>query len=78
MAEKESSLSSLDHFETSYLYTKKSSIIMLIGLKIHTTPVEAVWPQAIFELCCLNHIEEATILSTCNKIEIYVITLSRK
>lgn len=35
------------------LYTMKSSIVILIGLNIHTTPVESIWPQAIFELCCL-------------------------
>lgn len=67
-------------------YTKKSSSIMVIGLNIHTAPVEvrekvsipeAQWPQAIRELCSLNHIEEAAVLSTCNRIEIYVLALAQ-
>ncbi|KFK44223.1 hypothetical protein AALP_AA1G230500 [Arabis alpina] len=37
---------------------------------------EAEWPQAISELRSLNHIEEAFVLSTCNRIEIYVLGLS--
>uniref|UniRef100_K4AYS5 Glutamyl-tRNA reductase N-terminal domain-containing protein n=1 Tax=Solanum lycopersicum TaxID=4081 RepID=K4AYS5_SOLLC len=35
------------------------------------------WPLAIRELCSLNHIEEAAVLSTCNRIEIYVVALSK-
>lgn len=63
-----------------------SSSIMVIGLNIHTAPVEvrekvaipeAQWPQAIRELCSLNHIEEAAVLSTCNRIEIYVLALAQ-
>lgn len=59
---------------------------MVIGLNIHTAPVEvrekvaipeAQWPQAIRELCSLNHIEEAAVLSTCNRIEIYVVALAQ-
>ena len=59
---------------------------MVIGLSIHTTPLEmleklaipvAEWPQAISELCALNHIEEAAVLSTCNRMEIYVLALSQ-
>lgn len=59
---------------------------MVIGLSIHTTPVEmreklaipeAEWPRAIAELCGLNHIEEAAVLSTCNRMEIYVVALSQ-
>ncbi|KAF3613533.1 Glutamyl-tRNA reductase 2, chloroplastic [Capsicum annuum] len=59
---------------------------MLIGLSVHSTPVEvrekvsipeSEWPQAIRELCSLNHIEEAAVLSTCNRIEIYVVALSQ-
>ncbi|CAN4107868.1 unnamed protein product [Withania somnifera] len=59
---------------------------MVIGLNIHTAPVEvrekvsipeAQWPQAIRELCSLNHIEEAAVLSTCNRIEIYVLALAQ-
>lgn len=58
----------------------------MIGLNIHTAPVEmreklaipeAQWPQVIQELCALNHIEEAAVLSTCNRIEIYVVALSQ-
>ncbi|XP_010513167.1 PREDICTED: probable glutamyl-tRNA reductase 3, chloroplastic, partial [Camelina sativa] len=57
-----------------------------IGLSIHTTPIEmreklaipeAEWPLAIRQLCALNHIEEAAVLSTCNRLEIYVSALSR-
>ena len=59
---------------------------MVIGLSIHTAPVEmreklaipeAEWPRAIAELCGLNHIEEAAVLSTCNRMEIYVLALSQ-
>lgn len=38
---------------------------------------EAEWPRAISELCSLNHIEEAAVLSTCNRMEIYVVALSQ-
>ncbi|KAJ4964392.1 hypothetical protein NE237_024331 [Protea cynaroides] len=67
-------------------YTKEKSSIVVIGLSVHTAPVEmreklaipeAGWPWAIGELCGLNHIEEAAVLSTCNRIEIYVVALSR-
>lgn len=67
-------------------YTKERSSIVVIGLSIHTTPVEmreklaipeAEWPRAIGELCNLNHIEEAAVLSTCNRMEIYVVALSQ-
>ncbi|KAL0703954.1 hypothetical protein Bca4012_070379 [Brassica carinata] len=66
-------------------YTKERSSIVVIGLSIHTAPLEmreklaipvAEWPQAISELCALNHIEEAAVLSTCNRMEIYVLALS--
>ncbi|XP_049351702.1 glutamyl-tRNA reductase 1, chloroplastic-like [Solanum verrucosum] len=83
-----SSLSALELLKTSAAdrYTKESSSIMVIGLNIHTAPVEvrekvsipeAQWPQAIRELCSLNHIEEAAVLSTCNRIEIYVLALAQ-
>lgn len=58
----------------------------MIGLSVHSTPVEmreklaipeAEWPRAIAELCSLNHIEEAAVLSTCNRMEIYVVALSQ-
>ncbi|GAA0143463.1 hypothetical protein LIER_35749 [Lithospermum erythrorhizon] len=67
-------------------YTKERSSIVVIGLSIHTTPVEmreklaipeAEWPTAIGDLCGLNHIEEAAVLSTCNRMEIYVVALSQ-
>eukprot|EP00252_Welwitschia_mirabilis_P020671 TRINITY_DN5106_c0_g1_i1.p1 TRINITY_DN5106_c0_g1~~TRINITY_DN5106_c0_g1_i1.p1 ORF type:complete len:532 (+),score=116.95 TRINITY_DN5106_c0_g1_i1:210-1805(+) len=66
-------------------YTKERSSILVIGLSVHTAPVEmreklaipeAEWPRAIGELCNLNHIEEAAVLSTCNRMEIYVVALS--
>lgn len=59
---------------------------MVLGLNVHTAPVEvreklsipeAQWPQAISELCALNHIDEAAVLSTCNRMEIYVVALSQ-
>lgn len=58
---------------------------MVLGLSIHTTPVEmreklaipeAEWPRAIDELSSQNHIEEAGVLSTCNRFEIYVVAVS--
>lgn len=59
---------------------------MVVGLNYRTAPIEireklsipeAQWPQAIGELCALNHIEEAAVLSTCNRMEIYVVALSQ-
>ncbi|KAL2242197.1 glutamyl-tRNA reductase 1, chloroplastic [Sesamum indicum] len=84
-----SSLSALEQLKTSAAdrYTKERSSIVVIGLSIHTAPVEmreklaipeAEWPRAIGELCGLNHIEEAAVLSTCNRMEIYVLALSRQ
>lgn len=64
---------------------KEKRSIAVIGLSVHTAPVEmreklavpeALWPRAIDELCNLNHIEEAAVLSTCNRMEIYVVALS--
>ena len=58
---------------------------MVLGLSVHTTPVEmreklavpeAEWPRAIDELSSQNHIEEASVLSTCNRFEIYVVAVS--
>lgn len=83
-----SSLFALEQLKTSAAdrYTKERSSIVVIGLSIHTAPVEmreklaipeAEWPRAISELCGLNHIEEAAVLSTCNRMEIYVVALSR-
>lgn len=83
-----SSRSALELLKTSASnrYTRERSSIVVIGLNVHTSPVdmreklaipEERWPQAIAELCALNHIEEAAVLSTCNRIEIYVVALSK-
>ncbi|KAL6213738.1 hypothetical protein ACLB2K_013182 [Fragaria x ananassa] len=82
------SSSALELLKTSSAdrYTKEKSSIAVIGLNVHTAPVEireklaipeAQWSQAIGELCALNHIEEAAVLSTCNRMEIYVVALSQ-
>ncbi|KAK7410426.1 hypothetical protein VNO78_01200 [Psophocarpus tetragonolobus] len=82
------SLSPLQQLKTfaADRYTKERSSIVVIGLSVHTAPVEmreklaipeAEWPRAISELCSLNHIEEAAVLSTCNRMEIYVLALSQ-
>ncbi|KAF3786812.1 Glutamyl-tRNA reductase 1 [Nymphaea thermarum] len=84
---KASSISALEQLKTSALdrYLKERSSILVIGLSVHTAPVEmreklaipeAEWPRAIEELCNLYHIEEAAVLSTCNRMEIYVVALS--
>ncbi|KAF1869131.1 hypothetical protein Lal_00048412 [Lupinus albus] len=81
-------VSAIEQLKTSAAdrYTKERSSIVVIGLSVHTTPVEmreklaipeAEWPRAIGELCGLNHIEEAAVLSTCNRMEIYVVALSQ-
>lgn len=66
-------------------YTQAKSSILVVGLSVHTAPVEmrenlaipeADLPQKIDELCDLPHIEEASVLSTCNRMEIYVVALS--
>ncbi|XP_010553672.1 PREDICTED: glutamyl-tRNA reductase 1, chloroplastic-like [Tarenaya hassleriana] len=83
-----SSISALEQLKSSAAdrYTKERSSIIVIGLSVHTAPVEmreklaipeAEWPRAIGELCGLNHIEEAAVLSTCNRMEIYVLALSQ-
>ncbi|KAK4491177.1 hypothetical protein RD792_001908 [Penstemon davidsonii] len=85
---KPSSLSALELLKTSAAdrYTKESSSIVVVGLNYRAAPIEireklsipeAQWPQAIGELCALNHIEEAAVLSTCNRLEIYVVALSQ-
>ncbi|XP_010462616.1 PREDICTED: glutamyl-tRNA reductase 2, chloroplastic-like [Camelina sativa] len=85
---KSASLSALELLKSSAIdrYTKERSSIVVIGLSIHTAPVEmreklaipeAEWPRAIADLCGLNHIEEAAVLSTCNRMEIYVLALSQ-
>ncbi|KAL1534439.1 Glutamyl-tRNA reductase 1, chloroplastic, variant 2 [Salvia divinorum] len=83
-----SSLSALELLKTSAAdrYTKETSSVLVVGFNYHTAPIEireklsvpeAQWPQAIGELCTLNHIEEAAVLSTCNRLEIYVVALSQ-
>ena len=56
-----------------------------MGLTIHNAPVElreklavpeAEWPRAIGELCQYPHIQEAAVLSTCNRMELYVVAAS--
>lgn len=82
-----SSISALEQFKAlgTDRYMKERSSIAVIGLSVHTAPVEmreklavpeAQWSRAIGELCNLNHIEEAAVLSTCNRMEIYVVALS--
>ncbi len=69
---------------TGYASEAKSSIVS-IGLSIHTCPVEVrekmavpedKWEEAVAQLCAYPHVEEAGILSTCNRMEIYVVALS--
>lgn len=66
-------------------YANAKSVTMVVGLSFRTAPVElreklavpeAEWPRAIAELCGHNHLEEAAVLSTCNRMEIYVVALS--
>ncbi|KAK8478294.1 hypothetical protein V6N13_025992 [Hibiscus sabdariffa] len=63
---KTAALSALEQLKTSAAgrYTKEKSSIVVIGLSVHTAPVEmreklaipeAEWPRAIGELCGLNH-----------------------
>jgi len=85
----ESSQKALDTLRASSIqnrYTmEKQTSIIACGLTIHNTPVdireklsipEAEWPRAIEELVSFPHIEEAGILSTCNRLELYVVALS--
>jgi glutamyl-tRNA reductase len=66
-------------------YMKERISMGVIGLSFHTAPVElrekltipeVQWPHAVAELCNLNHIEEAAVLSTCNRMEVYFVALS--
>lgn len=66
-------------------YTRERPSILTIGLSVHTAPVElreklatpeSEWPRAIEQLCSFPHIEEAGVLSTCNRMEVYVVALS--
>ncbi|CAI6007806.1 unnamed protein product [Closterium sp. NIES-65] len=81
---KESSLLG-EKLNVAHRYTSEKSSIIVVGLSVHTAPVsmreklavpEAEWPRAITELCEYPHIEEAGVLSTCNRMEIYVVALS--
>ncbi|GAA0182164.1 hypothetical protein LIER_30331 [Lithospermum erythrorhizon] len=85
----EASVSALQLLKTSGIdrYTKENSSLVVVGINVHTAPVEireklsipeAEWPKSIGSLCALNHIEEAAVLSTCNRMEIYVVALSQK
>eukprot|EP00879_Flechtneria_rotunda_P008477 GHRR01008882.1.p1 GENE.GHRR01008882.1~~GHRR01008882.1.p1 ORF type:complete len:452 (+),score=130.69 GHRR01008882.1:99-1358(+) len=84
----ESSVKALEQLKEStvnrYATETKNSIIAM-GLTIHNAPVElreklavpeAEWPRAIEELCSYPHIEEAAVLSTCNRMELYVVAVS--
>ncbi|KAG0592399.1 hypothetical protein KC19_1G249200 [Ceratodon purpureus] len=84
---KAASVSAFQEFQNARAnrYTKVKSSIMVLGLSVHTAPVEmreklavpeAEWPRAIDELSSQNHIEEAGVLSTCNRFEIYVVAVS--
>ena len=58
-----------------------------LGLRVEVTSraaclgvhgcLQAEWPRAIAELVAYPHIEEAAVLSTCNRMELYVVALSR-
>ncbi|KAI8468455.1 MAG: Glutamyl-tRNAGlu reductase [Monoraphidium minutum] len=85
---KETSLRALEQLKAQavdrYAGQHKHSIIG-IGLTIHNAPVElreklavpeAEWPRAIAELCAFPHIEEAAVLSTCNRMELYVVAVN--
>uniref|UniRef100_A0A7S4FPX8 Glutamyl-tRNA reductase n=2 Tax=Eutreptiella TaxID=73024 RepID=A0A7S4FPX8_9EUGL len=61
--------------------------VMVVGVSVHSTPVEireklAVakedWPVAIEQLVQYSHIQEAGVLSTCNRMEIYVVASDPK
>lgn len=65
-------------------YTRERCSIVVIGLCGPSTPlehreklaiVESEWSRAIEELCKLDHIEEAAVLCTCSRMEIYVLAL---
>jgi len=57
--------------------------IAVVGLSHKTAPVEVreklsipenLYEQAIAQLCSYPHVEEVAILSTCNRLEIYLVT----
>eukprot|EP00201_Polytomella_parva_P022953 CAMPEP_0175044906 /NCGR_PEP_ID=MMETSP0052_2-20121109/4091_1 /TAXON_ID=51329 ORGANISM="Polytomella parva, Strain SAG 63-3" /NCGR_SAMPLE_ID=MMETSP0052_2 /ASSEMBLY_ACC=CAM_ASM_000194 /LENGTH=543 /DNA_ID=CAMNT_0016308305 /DNA_START=30 /DNA_END=1658 /DNA_ORIENTATION=- len=60
----------------------RGQTIIALGLTIHNAPVElreklavseSDWPRAINDLCSYPHIDEAAILSTCNRMELYIV-----
>jgi Glutamyl-tRNAGlu reductase, N-terminal domain len=68
-----------------YAGQPKAPVILALGLTHHVTPIalrerlsvpEAEWPRAVEELCQFPHIQEAAVLSTCNRLEIYVVARS--
>eukprot|EP00898_Chlorokybus_atmophyticus_P005971 jgi/Chlat1/6375/Chrsp44S05833 len=70
---------------SSSRYMKERPSIVAVGLSVHTAPVElreklavpeAEWPRAIAEMCAYPHIQEAAVLSTCNRMEVYAVALS--
>ncbi|PIA60215.1 hypothetical protein AQUCO_00300012v1 [Aquilegia coerulea] len=82
-----SSFSALKSLTTSPFdrYTREKTSIVVLGVSYHTAPVEMLeklsipqtaWGRAITELYGLNHIQEAAVLSTCNRMEIYVLALA--
>eukprot|EP00210_Caulerpa_lentillifera_P002713 g2593.t1 len=67
-----------------YLTEKRNSLVAM-GITVQNCPVaireklaipEAEWPRAIDELTTYPHLEEAAVLSTCNRMEVYVMALS--
>nr|GEW44186.1 glutamyl-tRNA reductase 2, chloroplastic-like [Tanacetum cinerariifolium] len=51
----------------------------IIQVCLHQLPNELKLSRIVSgpQLCALNHIEEADVLSTCNGIEIYLVSLSQ-
>ena len=81
-------MSELDKLRLStvnrYAQERKNSIIA-VGLTVHTAPVEVreklavaeeVWNECVTQLTDYPHINEACILSTCNRMELYAVGLS--
>jgi len=70
---------------TSRYTRERRSSVVAIGLSCHTAPVamrerlavpEDKWPAAVRQLASYPHIEEAGILSTCNRLELYAVAYS--
>lgn len=60
----------------------KPMSVVVVGLNHRTAPIdllerlsisEETLPKALHELCGLEHVAEAAILSTCNRIEVYAV-----